>query len=600
MKLPLEPRSFALAAVAAGALALAPAATAQVSFSLDGHGPLIGVPDPFTGTPITEGDILTPTLAGPPGFNFPTLAAPIPPGISISGGVVPSPLGGLGLVGHAGCIGHTGGTPCPIEVDAISYGFDFPLQGGPSMPGTFRFSVDEYAVGFPVPAPPNVLTEGALGPEFEAASDLFLDHGFPPAPLPPFAGPPTNTGFIDGDGLPNTAGITYPGLGVVEPIPPGLPPQPGSNVDAFDQLEFPAAMPFPAYYSLDGVFPDPLTGYPGHGTAFFHGFASADVLVTPVAFGAPVIFAPGPLLGLDLAGGMHSDDLDALALWENGTGVFEPSLTPFDWTAGATDMLLFSVSRGSAVIGAPDSIFGIPIEEGDILTTPLPGGASPFPGIFIAAENLGIATFRSGMAAPFGDELDALDTTGTLLFDCNSNGTEDALDIVFGFSTDTNMDGIPDDCQLIKTDYCFCSAAPPCGNFDPNAGCANSTGVGALLSGTGTSSVANDDLTLTMSPLPTNKFGIFFMGTNQVFAPFGDGHRCVGGQIFRYRPPINSGATGSISLGPIVGFSIANFVPAGHIMAGSTWNFQGWYRDPMGPCGFAFNLTNASGISFTP
>ncbi|MEZ5975726.1 MAG: hypothetical protein R3E96_13060 [Planctomycetota bacterium] len=50
-------------------------------------------------------------------------------------------------------------------------------------------------------------------------------------------------------------------------------------------------------------------------------------------------------------------------------------------------MLLFSVRRGSWVIGQPDSIFGIPIEEGDILTTPLPtamGGVSPFPGIFIA------------------------------------------------------------------------------------------------------------------------------------------------------------------------------------------------------------------------
>ena len=600
MHLPPNLRSVPLAAAALGVLAPTPTASAQVSFSIDGHGPMIGFPDTFTVTPMTEGDILTPTLGGPPGFNFPSLAAPLPPGTSVSGGVVPAPLGGLGLAGHAGCVGHMGGTPCPIEVDAMSYGLDFPLPPGPTQPGTFRFSVDEYAVGMPVPAPPNIATEGALGAQFEAAADLFLDHGLPLGPLPPFASPPANTGFIDGDGLPNTAGVTYPGLGVVEPLPPGLPPQPGSNVDGFDQMEFPGALPFPAYFSLDGIFPDPLTGYPGHGTALFHAFSSADVLVTVAAFGAPVMFAPAPVLGLDLLAGPNSDDLDALALWENGSGAFEPSLMPYDWATGATDMLLFSVRRGSAVIGAPDSIFGIPIEEGDILTTPLLGGVSPFPGILIAAENLGIATLRSGTAGPFGDELDALDTSGAVLFDCNTNGREDALDIVTGFSTDANMDGIPDECQLIKTDYCFCSASAPCGNVDASAGCTNSSGVGALLSATGTSSVANDDLVLTMSSLPNNKFGIFFMGTSQVFAPFGDGHRCVGGQIFRYNPPINSGAGGSISLGPIVGFSIANFVPAGHIMAGSTWNFQGWYRDPMGPCGSAFNLTNASGISFIP
>ncbi|MCF6329546.1 MAG: hypothetical protein L3J02_07095, partial [Henriciella sp.] len=54
---------------------------------------------------------------------------------------------------------------------------------------------------------------------------------------------------------------------------------------------------------------------------------------------------------------------------------------------GDTDMVLFSVRRGSPVVGMPDSIFGIPIADGDILTTPLPtsmGGVSPFPGIFCA------------------------------------------------------------------------------------------------------------------------------------------------------------------------------------------------------------------------
>jgi hypothetical protein len=148
------------------------------------------------------------------------------------------------------------------------------------------------------------------------------------------------------------------------------------------------------------------------------------------------------------------------------------------------------------------------------------------------------------------------------------------------------------------TPYCFC-AVGICGNADPSAGCANSTGSGALLTAAGTTSVANDDLFLTMAPLPINKFGIFFMGTTTPMLPFGDGYRCVGGMLFRY-PVLNSGAGGTISFGPIVGYANANFPPAGNIASGSSWNFQGWYRDPTGPCGTGFNLTQGKAITFTP
>ncbi len=34
--------------------------------------------------------------------------------------------------------------------------------------------------------------------------------------------------------------------------------------------------------------------------------------------------------------------------------------------------------------------------------------------------------------------------------------------------------------------------------------------------------------------------------------------------------------------------------------AGETWYFQGWYRDPMGPCGTAFNLSNGLAVTFAP
>ena len=44
------------------------------------------------------------------------------------------------------------------------------------------------------------------------------------------------------------------------------------------------------------------------------------------------------------------------------------------------------------------------------------------------------------------------------------------------------------------TPFCF-GVGCPCGNDDPNAGCMNGTGQGALLTGSGSASISSDDLT---------------------------------------------------------------------------------------------------------
>ena len=41
-------------------------------------------------------------------------------------------------------------------------------------------------------------------------------------------------------------------------------------------------------------------------------------------------------------------------------------------------------------------------------------------------------------------------------------------------------------------------------------------------------------------------------------------------------------------------------VPAAWILSGQTKRFQFWYRDPVGPCGTGFNLSNALVLTFTP
>ncbi|MFT4542214.1 MAG: hypothetical protein ACI835_004681 [Planctomycetota bacterium] len=151
------------------------------------------------------------------------------------------------------------------------------------------------------------------------------------------------------------------------------------------------------------------------------------------------------------------------------------------------------------------------------------------------------------------------------------------------------------------TPYCFCDCSAPCGNLDATAGCANSTGSGALLHSTGSTSVIADDLVLTVSNLPSNQFGILYRGGRQWSATFGDGIRCVGAApltICRFGVQ-SSGPSGTLVLGPGIVALSSTTLPECHIQAGMTWNFQGWFRDPGGPCGSAFNLSNALAVTFS-
>jgi hypothetical protein len=152
------------------------------------------------------------------------------------------------------------------------------------------------------------------------------------------------------------------------------------------------------------------------------------------------------------------------------------------------------------------------------------------------------------------------------------------------------------------TGFCFCASGAPCGNTDASGGCASSIGQGALLTGSGSTSVAADDLTLHATRMPPNRSAIAFMGAGQASFPFGDGLRCVvsgGVGVFRF-PIHDTGALGAFDEGPIVGTANALFPPWGHIAAGSTWYFQVWFRDPPGPCSGLTNVSNAVAATFTP
>jgi len=556
----------------------------QVSFSVDWQSFTVGTLASGSGFPITEGDILVP--AG----NVPAFG-PLPtPKLAVSAGFGP-PGPGLGLAGHLPCAGHFAGSPCIVEVDAISYGDEKLTGPGAPLKHNLAFSVDRQAIGLLSNAWPDVVSEAAF---WDAAADVFVDLDLGVGPIGPYAANVLgNVGAVDGNGMVSGSGATYRGTGLLDG------PAPSDSLDALGILTPVTLYPLGGvFFSLDDNFQDPQTGIWNSGSAQAHGFVGGDVLYSAAPGGPPALYAASTLLGLDLSGAR--DDLDALIVHENGIPGYQPSLVPNDWMGGTTDMLLFSVRRGSSVIGQLDSIFGVPITEGDVLTTPKVGGLSPFPGIYVAAENLGLIARIVGAV---NDELDALSILPGPINDCNGNGVEDAVDISTSSSWDTNSNGVPDECELLTHGFCYCgpNSTPPCFNFYAPGGCRNSSGLGAIMTASGTTSVANDNLVLTTVNMPLNKPGLLLMSkTAGGGIPFKDGILCLTPQIFRW-PTKNSGATGSFSYGPgIVSQSFGNFGAPGWIFQGSTWNFQPWFRDPWGPCGQKSNLGNVIQAMFTP
>jgi len=123
---------------------------------------------------------------------------------------------------------------------------------------------------------------------------------------------------------------------------------------------------------------------------------------------------------------------------------------------------------------------------------------------------------------------------------------------------------------------------------------ANSSGAAALMSATGSNSVVANDLALSARPLPPNVFGIFFFSTTATQIPFGNGVRCVGGTLIRL-PLGTSTPSGELDI------AIDNTLPpaAPHLTAGSTWNFQAYFRDAAAG-GSNFNLSDGYRITFQP
>lgn len=118
-------------------------------------------------------------------------------------------------------------------------------------------------------------------------------------------------------------------------------------------------------------------------------------------------------------------------------------------------------------------------------------------------------------------------------------------------------------------------------------GVPNSTAVGSKIDGSGSPVVADNDLVVNASDLPSKAFGFF--STSMAYGvnvnPGGSlGVLCLGGgPVGRYVGPgqiLNSGALGSVSLA--IDWSNMPVASTPVAQAGESWYFQFWHRDVVG------------------
>ncbi len=154
---------------------------------------------------------------------------------------------------------------------------------------------------------------------------------------------------------------------------------------------------------------------------------------------------------------------------------------------------------------------------------------------------------------------------------------------------------------LAGTTYCFgdgSGTACPCGNpGGAHEGCANGGGRGAVLTSSGSLSVATADLVLWARGLLPGNAGLFLQGSTRVAGgsglPFGDGLRCAGGSVLRLQVRL-PGADGTLH-------TTISVPSTGGVAAGDTRTYQTWYRDSQTtPCGTGFNLSNGLELVWSP
>ena len=147
------------------------------------------------------------------------------------------------------------------------------------------------------------------------------------------------------------------------------------------------------------------------------------------------------------------------------------------------------------------------------------------------------------------------------------------------------------------------SSAPcPCGNqsaLGAGEGCLNSLGTGGKLVASGAPSIAQADLLLTGSRMPSGT-AAYFQGHSAAAGgqgvAFGDGLLCVSGSVFRLGLKLNVNGTSRYPDPDDPPVSVR-----GYTLPGAQRVYQCWYRNSADFCTASlFNLTNGLRVTWAP
>ena len=157
----------------------------------------------------------------------------------------------------------------------------------------------------------------------------------------------------------------------------------------------------------------------------------------------------------------------------------------------------------------------------------------------------------------------------------------------------------PDGGRLNGIQLVFTPPSPPgptgltfCSSLPNSAGQTAAIGATATVLPSGSIDAFANDLTVFATDMPANQPGIFFFGTSAIDFPFGNGIRCVGGQVLRIWPPSTSTAGGGLVRSIDYSILEAEYGPS----FGSL-NVQCWFRDQPGG-GIGFNLSDGLQLSY--
>ncbi|MFT5733648.1 MAG: hypothetical protein ACJA2W_001696 [Planctomycetota bacterium] len=327
-----------------------------------------------------------------------------------------------------------------------------------------------------------------------------------------------------------------------------------------------------------------------------------------------------------VAGGSTTNDSwvyrDTMPLWREG----DPMMTPMGSTYGTLSSCELNLNNSGDYVfqGATNGSF-----NNDVVlvndTTLIAAEGAPAPGPFSAftlttiGSSGGVFLSDSNVVAWFGDWDDSNTDIDSAIFVNDEPLFQEGVSVTLNgdiIDTISNTDkawAVSDSGEFVIVEFFSITTGDPAFNgaylYNINgtigdAYCttvANSTGVSGELVAIGSSTVANNDLTLVASQLPNNAFGFFIVSQTQGFSanPGGSaGNICLAGSVGRSVGGViaNTGMTGGFSAAADLAAMPQPNGPVA-VMAGETWNFQGWHRDSVAGMATS-NFTNGLEITF--